>query len=201
VLDQRPHGRADRDEDMQRRHEIKTEKGTTLPLMELKGKSYLQVAYRLVWFREEHPDWTIETEALEIADDHAIFKATVRDQNGRLIATGTKSETRTGFPDFLEKAETGAIGRALALCGYGTQFAPELDEGERIVDTPVMPTSVDETPAPRGARAVRQFAVSQKATPKQLKFVAALAIHKLGADPDKREDILEIGRASCRERV
>ena len=36
-----------------------------------------------------------------------------------------------------EKAETKAVGRALAMLGYGTQFAPELDEGERIVDSPV----------------------------------------------------------------
>jgi hypothetical protein len=54
-----------------------------------------------------------------------------------VIATGTKAESRNGFTDYLEKAETGAIGRALALCGYGTQFAPELEEAERIVDSPV----------------------------------------------------------------
>jgi hypothetical protein len=35
------------------------------------------------------------------------------------------------------KAETKAVGRALAMLGYGTQFAPEMDEGERIVDSPV----------------------------------------------------------------
>ncbi len=32
---------------------------------------------------------------------------------------------------------SGAIGRALAALGYGTQFAPELDEQHRIVDAPV----------------------------------------------------------------
>jgi hypothetical protein len=32
---------------------------------------------------------------------------------------------------------SGAIGRALAALGYGTQFAPELDEQHRIVDSPV----------------------------------------------------------------
>jgi hypothetical protein len=33
-------------------------------------------------------------------------------------------EKAASFSDFLEKAETGAIGRALAALGYGTQFAP-----------------------------------------------------------------------------
>jgi hypothetical protein len=42
------------------------------------------------------------------------------------------------FPiDFGPKAETGAIGRALAALGFGTQFAIELSEDDRIVDTPV----------------------------------------------------------------
>lgn len=46
-------------------------------------------------------------------------------------------ETLEGFGDFIEKAETGAIGRALALVGFGTQFcADELDEGPRLADSP-----------------------------------------------------------------
>jgi hypothetical protein len=102
------------------------------------GREYLPVAQRLVWFRDEHPDWGILTEpvAIDIEKGYAIFKATVANADGKAIGTGTKMETARGFPDFAEKAETGAIGRALAVCGYGTQFAPELEEGERIVDSP-----------------------------------------------------------------
>lgn len=48
-------------------------------------------------------------------------------QNGRVMITGN----------------TGAIGRALAMIGFGTQFAPEFDEEQRIVDSPV-----DRTPTP-----------------------------------------------------
>ena len=54
-----------------------------------------------------------------------------------MIATGHKREDNSHFSDHSEKAESGAIGRALALIGYGTQFAAELEEGERIVDSPV----------------------------------------------------------------
>lgn len=116
----------------------KTEKGTELPLLSLKGKDYLEVKYRLVWFREEHPTWSIETQFLTIDERSACARAVVKDENGRIIATSHKQETAGNFPDFMEKAETGAIGRALALIGYGTQFcADELDEGDRIVDAPV----------------------------------------------------------------
>jgi hypothetical protein len=116
----------------------KTAKGTELPLLNLRGREYLEVKYRLVWFREDHPDWSIETELMSVTDVSAYGRATIRDEKGRIIATSHKFESIQGFPDFIEKAETGAIGRALALIGYGTQFcADELDEGGRIVDAPV----------------------------------------------------------------
>lgn len=103
------------------------------------NKQYLTVSGRLIWFREEHPDWSIETEPihLDFEKGQAIFRATIKDDKGRIVAQATKNETRSDFPDYIEKAETGAIGRALALCGYGTQFAIEFDEGDRIVDSPI----------------------------------------------------------------
>ena len=124
---------------------------------------YLPVQWRLVWFRQECPDGTIETEIIHLDLDKeteeetfvwnsekrrsekttktarglAVVRAVVRDGKGG-IATGTKMEKAASFSDFLEKAETGAIGRALAELGFGTQFtADELDERHRIVDAPV----------------------------------------------------------------
>lgn len=104
------------------------------------GRTYLPVSARIVWFREEHPDWSIETEAVEINHEkqYAIFRARICDADGKLMATGTKKEDVKGFGDYIEKAETGSVGRALALCGFGTQFSPELDEstGGRFADSP-----------------------------------------------------------------
>jgi len=119
------------------------------------GQQYLPVAARLVWFREEHPDWSIETQPLHLDFESgiAVFQATIKDASGRVIANATKMETRSDFPDYVEKAETGAIGRALAMCGYGTQFAPELSEGDvatgRIAyaDSPLPIRGEDETEA------------------------------------------------------
>ena len=73
-----------------------------------------------------------------MADKAIVMKATIKDVTGAVIATARKKETEAGFPDYIEKAETGAIGRALAMCGYGTLQAPEFDEQDRLADTPVM---------------------------------------------------------------
>ena len=115
-----------------------TPKGTSLQLLSLKGKKYLPVQQRVIWFREEKPDYTIETEVVTADATHAVFKAIIKDSSGRILATAHKTETKQGFSDFIEKAETGSIGRALALIGYGTQFATEMEEGDgRVVDAPV----------------------------------------------------------------
>lgn len=136
-----------------------TPKGSQLQIIQLKGKDYLQVAQRLIWFREEHPDWTISTEAVALDEDHAVFRATIQDGAGRTIATAHKREDQAHFGDCIEKAETGAIGRALAYCGYGTQFcADELDEGGRIVDAPI---DAKPAQAPKTVRSVEQAKPAQ----------------------------------------
>ena len=108
-------------------------------ITKLKGQDYLEVKFRLLWFRHDHPDGIIETEIIYRDDVSAIFKATAATHEGAR-ATGYGSETKGDFKDFLEKAETKAIGRALGALGYGTQFAPDLNDGseqDRPVDSPV----------------------------------------------------------------
>ncbi len=127
------------------------------------SKDYLPVQWRLVWFREQCPLGTIDTEEMEVdtereveaeafvwnnekrksekiikrAKGYARYKAIVTDGKGGR-ATGTKSENAANFADYVEKAETGSIGRALAALGYGTQFTgDEFNEAHRIVDAPV----------------------------------------------------------------
>jgi hypothetical protein len=132
----------------QPRSNFTTNKGTSLPLLNLKGKEYLQVAHRLVWFREEKPAWRIQTEFVRLENDFAIAKASILDDQDNVIATAHKREDRQHFSDYAEKSEAGAIGRALAYIGYGTQFtADELDEGQRIVDSPSNPPNSKQAPA------------------------------------------------------
>lgn len=124
---------------------VNTPKGTKLPLANLKGKDYLLVAHRLQWFNEAETNFRIETDFILVNDEQTVARAvvTVFDKEGKEIkrASATKRETKKDFSDHTEKAETSAVGRALAMLGYGTQFAlSDLDEGDRIVDSPVLDT-------------------------------------------------------------
>jgi hypothetical protein len=118
----------------------------------IKGQPYLTVQKRLIWFmrdqryliaerRATHP-FVIRTELVEIQRDGdgkpiwAHFKTFVRDALGN-EATMYGSESIKDFPDCTEKASTKSLGRALAVMGYGTQYAPEIDEGDRLVDAPL----------------------------------------------------------------
>jgi hypothetical protein len=154
-------------------------------MIKMKGKDYLEVKWRLVWFREDHPDWCIDTECKEQDQDHAIFKAIICDESGIQKSAGHGSESKKDFADFLEKAETKAVGRALAMLGYGTQFAAdELDEGERIVDSPV--SRKPEQPKPIEAKPA-----------KSMKGLMEKAMLAYGMDQAKERFDMLMNRAGC----
>lgn len=118
------------------------------------GGDYLDVKWRLLWLRKEHPDAELVTEMVEHDQQMAIFKATVTLPSGGK-ATGYGSETASDFPDFIEKAETKAIGRALNALGFGAQFGERGDDasthpparvgGERAA---ARPTAAPPAPVP-----------------------------------------------------
>jgi hypothetical protein len=159
-------------------------------LVNLNGRGeYLEVKWRLLWLRTEHPDAVIETELVRLEERDAVFKARVSIPGGG-SATGWGSESAGDFRDFLEKAETKAIGRALAALGFGTQFChdhefgvgetPTVNVGQmRIVDAPVdlaASRGRRQTPAAQVASsATVGDPATQRATERQVKFIFAIA--------------------------
>lgn len=85
-------------------------------------------------------------------------------------ATGHGSETPRDFSDYIEKAETKAIGRALAALGYGTQFVEsELEgkQGPRPVDSPAQRGNSAQAPQNRSGRAENGSRDNQSRRPAQ----------------------------------
>ena len=108
-------------------------------MTDLKGKDYLEVKWRLVWFREQHPTGAITTELIA-TEPNVIVRASVHAGDGVILATGYGTAPAGGKGTWtgrsVEKSETAAIGRALAHAGYGTQFDND-DDTDSLADTPV----------------------------------------------------------------
>lgn len=132
-------------------------------LMRLDKGDYLEVKWRLVWLHDEHVEGVeIATELVssapvaktrytkggssEVAGERFIFRARVTTPTGS--ATGWGSEDTVDFKDALEKAETKALGRALAALGYGAQFAADFADGpEPAADAPIPEQAAPTAPA------------------------------------------------------
>lgn len=93
-------------------------------LTTISGNPYLEVKWRIAWLRSVHPDASIKTEMVQETGALAIFRAEVRIPTGG-SATGWGSETYEDFSDYIEKAESKALGRALAALGFGVQFCAD----------------------------------------------------------------------------
>ena len=149
-------------------------------LTKVKGSDYLEVKWRLVWLRDQHPDATIETDLVAHSGNHAIFRAQVTLPTGA-SATGWGSEDASIFANYIEKAETKAIGRALAALGFGTQFCDDMVYGAaegHVVDAPVNRNGASQPTALFGngrPQAVRDDARDHTPSPKQLSFIRSVA--------------------------
>jgi hypothetical protein len=144
-------------------------------LRKLNGKDYLEVKWRLLWLRTEHPEALISTELVKHEAGLALFRARVSLPEGG-EATGWGSETSSDFADYIEKAETKALGRALAALGYGTQFCEDFDFSAEAAQGDSAPV-VD---APVGAPAGRVRTREARATAPQVKAIYSIARGRRG---------------------
>jgi hypothetical protein len=82
-----------------------------------------------------------EEVCVDLERGYARYRAVVCDGEGG-TATGFGTETKADFADYCERAETRAIGRALAALGISTQFVgQDLTEGDHVADAPVASTN------------------------------------------------------------
>lgn len=89
------------------------------------GADYAQVKDRMMEFREANPRGLIETTPMIQPDGQIMFKARILKDKGdetSAEATGHALGANKGVKAF-EKLETIAVGRALALLGYGSDGA------------------------------------------------------------------------------
>jgi hypothetical protein len=139
--------------------------------IKLQGKEYLEVAQRIVWLRQEHPDAQIVTAVQEHdrAEGYALLFCTITIPSTGGIGTGWGSASRKDLRGpvaaaYLEKAETRAKGRACADLGYGTLAASQ-EDGDTLADAPVE----------RGPKSAPGRAVAGAATPHRSEAASTLS--------------------------
>ena len=92
--------------------------------IDIKGKKYVTVNERLIYFRDKCPDYQLISEIIELTEDRVVMKASIT--MGELVwATGHAYEDRDSTfinkTSFIENCETSAWGRCLANFGIGIE--------------------------------------------------------------------------------
>lgn len=121
----------------------------------IKGKDYTEVNQRIKAFRMLFPNGCIETTLL--SDDNGIckFKAVVKDDEGRILGTGTAYEKEESSfinkTSYIENCETSAVGRALGMLGIGidTSVASCEEVQNAMKNQGKDERNIGEAPAPR----------------------------------------------------
>lgn len=116
-------------------------------VVNIHGKEYQTVALRVKNFRGLCPNHTLQTEIVSRDEDCVVMKASILNEEGRVIATGHSEEYRGSSTinktSALENSETSAIGRALAAFGMGgTEFATADEVARAITGQKGQATSV-----------------------------------------------------------
>lgn len=91
--------------------------------IDIKGKEYVPVNERLLYFNEHYPGWAILTSIEKMEDKLVLIKATILDDKDRVRAVAHAYEKEgnsfINSTSYIENCETSAVGRALGFLGIG----------------------------------------------------------------------------------
>ncbi len=95
----------------------------------IKGKEYITVNERLIFFRSQpqYKGWRISEEVVSLDDKEGLFKVTIINPEGFEMAVAHAQEYRDSSyinkTSFVENGFTSALGRALGYLGIGIDTA------------------------------------------------------------------------------
>lgn len=125
-------------------------------IVNIHGKEYRTVAYRVDLFRENHKledGWTIQTNIVSNNPPFIVVKAEILHE-GNVVACGHAEEDRNkpgiNRTSALENCETSAIGRALASAGFGGGEFASADEVANAVHQQNQPNNGKAPAKPQG---------------------------------------------------
>ncbi len=149
----------------------------------IKGKKYILVSDRVVYFNENYPNGSIET-SYELIDNMFVVKAVITpdvdkparrfsDYSQAIIGDGMVNKTAA-----LENASTSAVGRALAYCGIGVI--------DSIASVDEINKATGSTGEPRLVKENEYTPMNHPATVAQLALIMAKAKEYSGLDTKEK---------------
>lgn len=163
--------------------------------MDIKGKNYIPCVERVKAFRKIFPHGAIETEMLEIDDDHCVIRASVYDntESGSvLLGTGTareeKNSSNVNRAAFVQNCETSAVARAIGFAGIGIDA--DIASYEEVVRAKLYEDSQKKIGKDRGATLAKRIAyIIKKAAAQGTQLSTDDLMNKFGVT--KYEDLTE----------
>ena len=174
---------------------------------------YLDVKYRMLWFRLHRPNGKIDTEIIHVDEKSAVVCCKIYSDRGdpadqylaKSCAQRFVSQEKYG-DRYLEIAETAAIGRVLAAAGYGTQFCGATDMLSGIIaDAPIDMTTMEDAataPVEASSRVIHQVrpvppVIEEKPVAANKKEMTTLEDYLNGMTLDDAKNVVvDVGRYS-----
>jgi hypothetical protein len=182
--------------------------------VDIKGKKYVLVSDRVVYFNETYTDGSIETELVSDWNNPlVVVKATVSPDGKRKFTGYSQATVGDGYinkTSALENAETSAVGRALGMMGIGViesiASADELNKASWNGQYPKPPTKAEREKAispldKAKGELMRKMMYDYGIAAKELSGVIMAAIGKTTVDDLEEVELVEAYLDTIKETV
>ena len=132
--------------------------------VDIKGKSYVMVHDRILFFRENYPNHSLVSEIVELKEGRCVIKASILDADKVVVATGHAYEmegsTFINKTSYIENCETSAWGRALGNLGVGIDAS--------IASAEEVANAIKQQEAPKKGKVAQEKFAAERCTEEQV---------------------------------
>jgi len=152
--------------------------------VDIKGRPYIEVNQRIIYFRANYPDHKLISEIVSLENGVCLMKALVLNKDNEVIAVGHAYEkegsTFINKTSYIENCETSAWGRALGNMGIGVDTSiASADEVENAIENQKKKPSKQTKPTTKPVEPPKPITATQITTLNDLIKLKNINLEKL----------------------